>query len=131
MIKIHKLVTHEQSSRHECATIADAHELFDADHKVVVARCETDEECLGLISAVLTKSKMAAEKGIFDTVQVWTPSAQLVNGDGWRLIFEQQEALTLQGQKKQQAAQQQQQAAAQAAMQRMMGGMPNGMSKRR
>lgn len=134
MIKITTLVTPEQSGHHECATIADAHDLFGEDQRVVIARCGTDEECFGLISAVLLKSKNACDRGLLDTVMIWSPSLQMVDGDGWRLVFEQQEALTMQGAKKQQAMQQQQQAAAQAAMHRMMGGggdMANGGAVKR
>jgi hypothetical protein len=122
MIKILARIDTENSSRHECPTVADAHALFSDDLKMVIARCSTDEECMDLLAAVYGKSKTSAEKGLLDTVMVWTSSSQFADGDGWRIIFEQQEALTVKGMQKQQAAQQAQMQAQQQALQRMMGG---------
>lgn len=130
MIKLYKR-GEDSGTHHECETVADAHALFDAESVTIVARCATDDECWGLMSAVLRKSRAAAEKGILDTVMIWTPNTRQVDGDGWRLIFEQQETLTAKGVAKQQAAQQQ---AQQQAMAMMRGGgmqMPNGQPRRR
>lgn len=130
MIKLYKR-GEETGTHHECETVADAHALFDAESVTIVARCATDDECWGLMSAVLRKSRAAAEKGILDTVTIWTPNTRQVDGDGWRLIFEQQETLTAKGVQKQQQAQAQ---AQQQAMAMMRGGgmqMPNGQPRRR
>ncbi len=134
MIKIHKRVDQDNGSRHECETVEDAHALFDSESAIVIVRCSSDEEYLGLVSSVLCKSRLAAEKGLLDTVMIWTPTMRQVDGDGWRLVFEQQETLTAKGVAKQQAQQQAQMQAAQAQMARMMGGgggMPNGMVGKR
>lgn len=130
MIKLYKR-GEETGTHHECETVADAHALFDAESVTIVARCATDDECWGLMSAVLRKSRAAAEKGILNTVMIWTPNTRQVDGDGWRLVFEQQETLTAKGVQKQQQAQAQ---AQQQAMAMMRGGgmqMPNGQPRRR
>ena len=133
MIKIHKRVDNATGSHHECATTEEAHALFDADSSIVIARCSTDEEMLSLMSAVNGKAKTTVEKGLLDTVMIWAPSMRQVDGDGWRIMFEQQETLTVKGIQKQQAAQMQQAAQAQATMRAMIGGGGggNGLSKRR
>jgi hypothetical protein len=124
----------ETGSRHECETVAEAHALFDAEMVIIVARCSSDEECWDLVGAVLRKSRLAAEKGILDTVMIWTATTRQVDGEGWRLIFEQQEALTAKGVQKQQAAQAQAQAQAMAMMRGggiPMGGAPGNGARRR
>jgi len=135
MIRLNKRIDSDNGTRIECETIEDAIAAFSIDdHKIIIARCSTDEECLGLLHGVMSKSKTASEKGLLDQVTIWTPNMQSPDGDGWRLIFEQAEALTAKGIAKQQQLQAQQQAQAQAAMQRMMGGgggMPNGMMGKR
>ncbi|HXB28160.1 MAG TPA: hypothetical protein VNV25_25745 [Gemmatimonadaceae bacterium] len=130
MIKIYRR-GEETGTNHECATVAEAHALFDAETAIIVARCSSDEECWDLVGAVLRKSRLAAEKGILDTVMIWTATTRQVDGEGWRLIFEQQEALTAKGVAKQQAAQAQAQAQAMAMMRGGGVQLPGGNGARR
>ena len=129
MIRLNKLLSAERTgTRVECATVDEAIAAFDLESKLIIARCSTDEEFLGLTSAILKRSQTAVEMGIGDTAWVWNPAMQLVDGEGWRLLFEQGQSLTARGQAKQQQAQAQQMRAMQAAL---GGRMPNGQPRRR
>lgn len=126
MIGLHKMLSAERGEHVECSTVAEALGAMDAESKYIIARVDSDEEFLGLLSSVLKRSQYAVEVGAGDTVWVWTVQMQMADGPGWRLCFEQQQALTAQGQAKMQAAQQQQ-------ARQMMGAMgikPNGGLRR-
>jgi hypothetical protein len=107
MIKINKMLAADRPGESfECESIVDAMGLFDNESKFIVARCSADEEFLGLMGAAVKRAQTAASMGVGDAVWVWMAVMQLADGGGWRVVFEQQQALTQQGAAKQQQAQQ-------------------------
>lgn len=125
MIRLTKMLNAEHSERLEFAVITEALGALDNEAKYIIARCETDEEMLGLTSAVLKRAQTAVQMAAGDSVWIWQPTGQFTDGDGWRLCFEPAEALTVHGQRKQQAAQQ-----AQARQMMAQMGGANGMRRR-
>jgi hypothetical protein len=120
MIKISKFIAPDRDGVDvECATVPEAVGQLEPELKIVIARCGSDREFLGLVAATLKRAQTAVEMGVGDAVWIWQPVLQVTDGDGWRLIFEQSQALTAQGQQKQAA---QQQAQAQQMMRQMGGG---------
>ena len=108
MIKIHRFASPERAEKIECSTAIEALAAFEPEQQIIIVRCSSDEEYLGLTHAVLKRTMTAIEMGVGDTVWVWGPSLTLCDGDGWRMTFEQNQAFTKAGMAKQQVAQRQQ-----------------------
>ncbi|MDE2022198.1 MAG: hypothetical protein KGI71_04810 [Patescibacteria group bacterium] len=89
MIKIARMFNPERGERVECATVAEALGCFDAEPKFIIARCETDEEFLGLSAGVIERANTTAQFATGASFWIWRPTMQLADGDGWRLCFEQ------------------------------------------
>ena len=91
MISLTKFIAPDRpAQRASCESIADALAAFAPEDKLIVVRCETDEECVG--HAVLKRSMTAVEMGAGDTVWIWGLSMEIADAAGWRLRFEQQQA---------------------------------------
>lgn len=80
--------------QHECKTSMEALPVFNDSVVSVVARCDTDEEFLGLLRVVGMASNAIAKKALAEVdagtvvdISGWISRGQLIDATGWRMIF--------------------------------------------